>query len=88
MLWSKLQKDLLVDAVRPSGVIAQRKQPDVIDNGFATRPIRARIARAAHHVSSLVAGPQSPEQLPQFLAFSRLDHVVSIQPECEIAGGM
>jgi hypothetical protein len=67
-------QDLLVNAVSPPCVVAQREQPGVIDHGHAAGPVRARVARAAHHVRGLVTGPQWREQLTQVLPFSRLDH--------------
>jgi hypothetical protein len=59
----------------------------MIDHGVTAGPIRARIARAPHDVSGRVAGPQPLEQFHQLLPLSRLDHIVGIEPEGEIACG-
>ena len=36
--------------VAPANTRTERKEPDVVDDGFAADPVRRRIARAAHHV--------------------------------------
>ena len=44
------RQDLLVDAVGPANILAERKQPDVIDDRLAAAAVGAGVARAAHHV--------------------------------------
>jgi hypothetical protein len=42
------RQELFVYPVRPPDIVAERKQPDVIDHRVATDPVRAGITRTAH----------------------------------------
>ena len=54
--------DLLVDAVGPSDVVAEREQPDVIDDGLAAAAVGAGVAGTSHHVPGRLARLQAVEQ--------------------------
>ena len=77
--------DLLVDAVGPSDVVAEREQPDVVDHGVAAAAVGAGVAGASHHVAGRLIGPQAVEQRPQCVPLGRVDDVVGIEPEGVIA---
>ena len=74
--------------LRRTDVIADRKPPHVVDDRLPARAIGAGIARAAHHVGGLVAGPQASQQRFELRALGRIDHVVGVEPEGIIAGRM
>ena len=76
-----------MDAVGPSDILAEREQPDVIDDRLAAAAVRARVAGARARTQAAGSSrPQSVEQRPQFLPLGRIDHVVGIEPEGIIAG--
>ena len=76
-----------MDAEGPADVLADREEPDVIDDGLAAAAVLSRVAGASHHEGGCVPRPQPVEQRLQFRPLGRLDHVVGIEPEREIAGG-
>ena len=54
-----------MDAIRPAHVLAERKQPDVVDDRLAAAAVGLGIAGAAHDV-----GGRSPGRSPSSSAFS------------------
>ena len=84
------RQDLFVDAVFPTDVVADGKQPDVVDDGIAAGPIGLGVTRAAHHEPGRRQFARSDliEQPLELCPLGRLDHVIGIEPEGVIAGGM
>ena len=60
----------------------------MIDDRVTARPIRARVARAAHHIRGPVAGPQPVKNRPELFDLDRIDHIIGIEPEGVITGRM
>ena len=80
--------DLLMDAIGPADVVAAGKQPDMIDDGLAAAAVGAGVAGAAHDISRRLVRPQSVEELLELLPLGRIDHIVGVEPEGVIAGGV
>ncbi len=55
-------QDLLVNPLRPAHILAEWKQPDMIDHGLATGPVGRWIARATHDIGRRVFHTQSVQQ--------------------------
>ena len=80
--------DLLVHAIGPADIVAAGKQPDMIDDGLAPAAVGAGVAGTSHDVSRRLVPPQSVEHHLELRPLVRIDHIVGVEPEDIIAGGV
>ena len=60
----------------------------MIDDGVAAAAIGAGVAGASHHVGRRLVRPQAVQQCPEVLTLRWVDHVIGVEPERVIAGGV
>ena len=80
------RQDLLVEAVRPSNVVAEREEADVIELDLGAMVVSTGCA--LHDITGLIVGSQAIEQVPDRRACRRVDHIIGVEPEGVIARGM